>query len=355
MLSGTVCVLQVQPQRTHVEAGACHRDDHGALCCGRVAGQPAHRGGPAPGQGLPGACVLVCPFCRGTPSLQLALCLSRLSNSCSTGCRLAATAGRSSQAALLSKLVPDTLLCMQNSSVDRRLQHSSSTASSSSRKVGGSRKVGAHTISSDACLLSLSLLSPPPPCADGHQDLQQSGAPAAQGLTLDLCAAAGVETDPPAAAAAPPVASSAAGPEPADGRVLRNQFNFTERGCQTASHLPQERATATEPPHTATTGNTCSQWGIFDSYCEDQERQRAQVLPHTTRPGQLVPLLSHHCSSGLRLACCSAVKSTLAASCLAIVHSLGGLRFISSHASCCSAGRGSQGKGCCWQGWGEGC
>ena len=43
----------------------------------------------------------------------------------------------------------------------------------------------------------------------------------------------------------------------------------------------QERATNTEAPQMASTSGSCSQWGIFDTYLEDQDRQRAQASSPT--------------------------------------------------------------------------
>ena len=61
-----VLALQVQPAGARLETRAGHRADHGPLCGRRLAGQPAHRRGAAPGERLPGACgLLVCALCRG--------------------------------------------------------------------------------------------------------------------------------------------------------------------------------------------------------------------------------------------------------------------------------------------------
>ncbi|KAK9824529.1 hypothetical protein WJX72_011108 [[Myrmecia] bisecta] len=63
---------------------------------------------------------------------------------------------------------------------------------------------------------------------------------------------------------------------PDDSRQLRNQFNFSERAAQTLNYPMCDRATTTEPPPTATMSGECSQWGIYDAYLLDQERQKLQ-------------------------------------------------------------------------------
>ncbi|KAK9796666.1 hypothetical protein WJX73_002635 [Symbiochloris irregularis] len=57
--------------------------------------------------------------------------------------------------------------------------------------------------------------------------------------------------------------------------VLRNQFNFSERGAQTASHPPRERGTNTEAPPVVSVGGSTSHWVAYDAYLADQERQKA--------------------------------------------------------------------------------
>ena len=58
--------------------------------------------------------------------------------------------------------------------------------------------------------------------------------------------------------------------------MLRNQFNFSERGAQTAAYPPRERGTSTEPLPVTTVGGATSQWVLYDAYAADQERQRTQ-------------------------------------------------------------------------------
>ena len=59
--------------------------------------------------------------------------------------------------------------------------------------------------------------------------------------------------------------------------MLRNQFNFSERGAQTAAYPPRERGTNTEPLPVTTVGGSCTQWVLYDAYAADQERQRTQA------------------------------------------------------------------------------
>lgn len=61
---------------------------------------------------------------------------------------------------------------------------------------------------------------------------------------------------------------------PDDSKQLRNQFNFSERAAQTINYPLRDRETFTEPPPTATISGTCSQWGIYDEYIHDLERQK---------------------------------------------------------------------------------
>eukprot|EP00884_Botryococcus_braunii_P017202 jgi/Botrbrau1/4165/Bobra.0192s0032.2 len=58
------------------------------------------------------------------------------------------------------------------------------------------------------------------------------------------------------------------------GVRLRNQFNFCERAAQTPVYPPVGCATATEPPCSINFSGCCTPSQIYDSYLEDQERQR---------------------------------------------------------------------------------
>jgi len=59
-----------------------------------------------------------------------------------------------------------------------------------------------------------------------------------------------------------------------DARGLRNQFNFSERASQTLNPGLRERGTITEPPASVEYAAIATQWEIYDSYMEDQERQK---------------------------------------------------------------------------------
>ena len=58
---------------------------------------------------------------------------------------------------------------------------------------------------------------------------------------------------------------------------LRNQFNFSERGVQTAYFPPKERGTGTDLPENDESSGSCSQWEIYDAYIADQKLQRQQA------------------------------------------------------------------------------
>lgn len=61
-----------------------------------------------------------------------------------------------------------------------------------------------------------------------------------------------------------------------DSKMLRNQFNYSERAAQTVNNPLRNRECSTEPPPTLTFSETTTQYAIFDWYMEDQERQRQQ-------------------------------------------------------------------------------
>lgn len=63
--------------------------------------------------------------------------------------------------------------------------------------------------------------------------------------------------------------------EVAEKKVLRNQFNFSERASQTFNQTIKERGAQTEPPPRAAFGATATQWAIYDAYVADQARQAA--------------------------------------------------------------------------------
>lgn len=80
-----------------------------------------------------------------------------------------------------------------------------------------------------------------------------------------------------------------------DSKQLRNQFNYSDRGCQTVHPQRKTRGCYTEPPKTTircgkqpqdsiqsllalfiAIAGSCSQWDIYDNYCKDIEAQKAQ-------------------------------------------------------------------------------
>ena len=59
-----------------------------------------------------------------------------------------------------------------------------------------------------------------------------------------------------------------------EAKGLRNQFNFSERTSQTNNNPTRERGTMTEPPPSVEYSGQATQWELYDSYAEDQERKR---------------------------------------------------------------------------------
>jgi len=59
-----------------------------------------------------------------------------------------------------------------------------------------------------------------------------------------------------------------------DATLHRNQFNFSERACQTAMPPHRDRQVATQPPPSVVFSNTAGLCEIFDAYTEDLQRQR---------------------------------------------------------------------------------
>jgi len=58
-------------------------------------------------------------------------------------------------------------------------------------------------------------------------------------------------------------------------KVLRNQFNFSERASQTFNYTTKERHVATEPPPRSNFKGSCTQWEIYDLYVAEKARQDA--------------------------------------------------------------------------------
>eukprot|EP00771_Trimastix_marina_P002229 gnl/Trimastix_PCT/3350.p1 GENE.gnl/Trimastix_PCT/3350~~gnl/Trimastix_PCT/3350.p1 ORF type:complete len:801 (-),score=180.30 gnl/Trimastix_PCT/3350:207-2609(-) len=64
--------------------------------------------------------------------------------------------------------------------------------------------------------------------------------------------------------------------EAPQSQLIRNQFNFSDRGSQTLNWAPREREAATDPPDLRTYEATATQWEIYDAYMDDLERQRIE-------------------------------------------------------------------------------
>ena len=61
-------------------------------------------------------------------------------------------------------------------------------------------------------------------------------------------------------------------------KILKNQFNYSERASQTMNNPLRERSVITDPPPSITFSNTATAWEIFDAYEEDrQANERAQA------------------------------------------------------------------------------
>ncbi|EKX34637.1 hypothetical protein GUITHDRAFT_119182 [Guillardia theta CCMP2712] len=59
-----------------------------------------------------------------------------------------------------------------------------------------------------------------------------------------------------------------------DDKPHRNQFNFSDRACQTAAPPMRDREIFTQPPPSISFGNTVTLCEVFDAYTEDLERQK---------------------------------------------------------------------------------
>lgn len=57
-------------------------------------------------------------------------------------------------------------------------------------------------------------------------------------------------------------------------RILKNQFNYSDRGSQTMNQPMKERAVMTDPPPSATFGGLATAWAIYDAY--EGERIQAE-------------------------------------------------------------------------------
>lgn len=53
-------------------------------------------------------------------------------------------------------------------------------------------------------------------------------------------------------------------------KILKNQFNYSERASQTMNNPLRNRVVITDPPPSITLANTASQWEIYDAYEEER-------------------------------------------------------------------------------------
>lgn len=68
--------------------------------------------------------------------------------------------------------------------------------------------------------------------------------------------------------------------------VLRNQFNFSERGAQTFNNPYRHREEQTEPPPRADFSGTVNQWEIFDAYQADVAKQQREKEKQQKKGGR---------------------------------------------------------------------
>lgn len=54
-------------------------------------------------------------------------------------------------------------------------------------------------------------------------------------------------------------------------KILKNQFNYSERASQTMNNPLRERSVITDPPPSITFSNTATAWEIYDAYEEDRQ------------------------------------------------------------------------------------
>lgn len=63
----------------------------------------------------------------------------------------------------------------------------------------------------------------------------------------------------------------------------KNQFNYSERACQTFSNPLRQRSVETEPPPVVTYLATVTQWEIYDSYMETYVQQLREAAVHAQK------------------------------------------------------------------------
>lgn len=59
--------------------------------------------------------------------------------------------------------------------------------------------------------------------------------------------------------------------------ILKNQFNYSDRGSQTMNQSMKERSVMTDPPPSASFGAMASAWAIYDAYEEERIQQEKQA------------------------------------------------------------------------------
>lgn len=64
-------------------------------------------------------------------------------------------------------------------------------------------------------------------------------------------------------------------------RILKNQFNYSDRGSQTMNQPLKERSVMTDPPPSATFGGLATAWAIYDAY--EGERIQAEKMAAAQR------------------------------------------------------------------------
>ncbi|KAJ9462041.1 Dynein [Diplonema papillatum] len=60
-------------------------------------------------------------------------------------------------------------------------------------------------------------------------------------------------------------------------KILKNQFNFTDRASQTFNNPLRHRDVITEPPPIVPFSSNATQWDIFDAYREEEAQQKAAL------------------------------------------------------------------------------
>lgn len=71
------------------------------------------------------------------------------------------------------------------------------------------------------------------------------------------------------------------------GSSGKNQFNYSDRACQTFINTRKDRAISTEPPATKVFGNTVTQWDIHDSYMGEWERAQHEAALAKEKSGSV--------------------------------------------------------------------